>query len=75
MQRPDPIRSAQPPDGTDPTQSHPAVPDHGENSASTLVEAPRKGTVSPLEAHDFPDGGGSGGASAFSRRRVRPRRS
>jgi len=58
--------------GERPTSSVPAQPDHGENSASTLVEAPvgsrRKG---PLDPHDFPDGGGSGGAEAFSRRRMK----
>lgn len=60
--------------GERPTSSVPAQPDHGENSASTIVEAPqtqrrRKG---PLDPHDFPDGGGSGGAEAFRRSRVRP---
>lgn len=58
--------------GERPTSSVPARPDHGENSASTIVEVPvvgrrRKG---PLDPHDFPDGGGSGGAEAFSRRRL-----
>lgn len=57
--------------GERPTSSVPARPDHGENSASTIVEAPvggrRKG---PLDPHDFPDGGGSGGAEAFSRQRL-----
>ena len=57
--------------GERPTSSVPAKPDHGENSSSTIIEAPmpprrRK----KLEAHDFPDGGGSGGAEAFSRRRM-----
>lgn len=59
--------------GERPTSSVPAQSDHGDNSASTLVEAPagaiRKG---PLDPHDFPDGGGSGGAEAFSRRRTKP---
>jgi hypothetical protein len=27
-----------------------------------------------LKGHDFPDGGGSGGAEAFSRRRLKRRR-
>lgn len=72
MARPDPTRSAQSPDGSAPTRSPPATQDHGENSTSTLIEAPRKGPGSPLDAHDFPDGGGSGGASAFRRRRIRP---
>jgi hypothetical protein len=59
--------------GERPTSSVPAKPDHGENSSSTLVEAPlpqrRKGALDP---HDFPDGGGSGGAEAFSRERTKP---
>lgn len=59
--------------GERPTSSVPAQPDHGENSASTIVEAPqsarRKG---PLDPHDFPDGGGSGGAEAFRRERRKP---
>ena len=63
--------------GERPTSSVPAGPDHGENSASTIVEAPlgakRKGK-GPLDPHDFPDGGGSGGAEAFSRRRLDDRR-
>jgi hypothetical protein len=56
--------------GERPTSSVPAKPDHGENSASTIVEAPIKGKRR-LDAHDFPDGGGSGGAESFSRRRIR----
>jgi hypothetical protein len=56
--------------GERPTSSVPATPDHGENSASTLVEAPQKPQRGRLDAHDFPDGGGSGGAEAFSRRRL-----
>jgi hypothetical protein len=59
--------------GEQPTASVPAKPDHGENSASTIVEAPqavkKKG---PLDPHDFPDGGGSGGAEAFRRSRSKP---
>lgn len=60
--------------GDAPTQSGPAPakPDHGENSASTIVEAPLRPRRGRLDAHDFPDGGGSGGAEAFSRRRVKP---
>lgn len=58
--------------GERPTSSVPAKPDHGENSASTLIEAPLPATRGGrLDAHDFPDGGGSGGAEAFSRRRLR----
>lgn len=63
-------RSSRARQGELPTASVPARPDHGENSASTLVEAPRK-PGRRLDAHDFPDGGGSGGAEAFSRKRLR----
>lgn len=57
--------------GADTTRSAPAKPDHGESSASTLIEAPLK-RKNPLDAHNFPDGGGSGGAEAFRRTRVKP---
>ena len=57
--------------GEAPTHSVPAQPDHGENSASALIEAPVPRGGDPLVAHDFPDGGGSGGAEAFSRKRLR----
>ena len=57
--------------GDAPTESVPAKPDHGENSASTIVEAPLAKQRDPLVAHDFPDGGGSGGAESFSRQRLR----
>ncbi|MEJ5988823.1 hypothetical protein WG902_02400 [Ramlibacter sp. PS3R-8] len=56
--------------GERPTSSVPAKPDHGENSSSTLVEAPISKRRKKLDAHDFPDGGGSGGAEAFSRKRL-----
>lgn len=56
--------------GDAPTRSAPATADHGENSASTIVEAPLPRRRDPLQAHDFPDGGGSEGAEAFSRRRL-----
>ncbi len=49
------------------TSSVPAKPDHGENSASTVIEAPQKKGRGNLDAHAFPDGGGSGGAQAFRR--------
>lgn len=58
--------------GERPTSSVPAKPDHGENSASTLVEAPLPRKRGRLDAHDFPDGGGSGGAERFSRARTKP---
>jgi hypothetical protein len=59
--------------GERPTSSVPAKPDHGENSASTVTEAPQVPlTKRRLDPHDFPDGGGSGGAEAFSRRRTKP---
>jgi hypothetical protein len=56
--------------GETPTSSVPAKPDHGENSASTIIEAPLQPKERGKDAHDFPDGGGSGGAEAFSRRHV-----
>ncbi|MDB5956634.1 hypothetical protein [Ramlibacter sp.] len=59
--------------GERPTSSVPAKPDHGENSASTIMEAPQAPAPKPrLDPHDFPDGAGSGGAEAFSRRRTKP---
>ena len=57
--------------GERPTSSVPARPDHGENSSSTLIEAPQGRKRDRLDAHDFADGGGSGGAEAFSRRRTK----
>ena len=57
--------------GEAPTRSVPAKPDHGENSASAIIEAPQGKRRDPLVAHDFPDGGGSGGAEAFSRKRLK----
>jgi hypothetical protein len=65
-------RSSRAKRGERPTSSVPAKPDHGENSASTIVEAPLAPRRGRLDAHDFADGGGSGGAEAFSRRRTRP---
>jgi hypothetical protein len=56
--------------GEAPTASVPAQPDHGENSSSTITEAPQKKGRDPLDPHDFPDGGGSGGAERFSRKRL-----
>lgn len=56
--------------GERPTSSVPAQPDHGENSSSTVIEAPMSPRKKKLDAHDFPDGGGSGGAEAFSRKRL-----
>ncbi len=59
--------------GDAPTASVPAISDIGENSASELIEAPQPRTTQrdPLRAHDFADGGGSGGAERFSRKRLR----
>lgn len=54
----------------DTTSSVPAKPDHGESSASTIIEAPLK-RRNPLDPHDFPDGGGSGGAERFRRSRAK----
>ncbi|HVZ43228.1 MAG TPA: hypothetical protein VHA82_05410 [Ramlibacter sp.] len=55
--------------GDAPTRSAAAAVDHGENSASEIIEAPLKPARNPLTAHEFADGGGSGGAEAFRRRR------
>jgi hypothetical protein len=49
----------------------PARPDQGENSSSTLIEAPLKPRKGKLDPHDFADGGGSGGAEAYSRRNTK----
>jgi len=57
--------------GERPTSSVPARPDAGENSSSTLVEAPQQPGKGKLDPHDFADGGGSGGAEAYSRRKTR----
>jgi hypothetical protein len=58
--------------GDAPTSSVPARNDIGENSASELIEAPqKKGQRNPLDAHDFADGGGGGGAERFSRARLK----
>jgi hypothetical protein len=57
--------------GEQPTSSVPARSDIGENSASELIEWPQKRTRDPLDAHDFADGGGSGGAEAYRRSRAK----
>lgn len=57
--------------GDQPTTSVPAPSDIGENSASELIESPQGPDRDPLDPHDFADGGGSGGAEAFSRARVK----
>ncbi len=60
--------------GETPTSSVSARSDIGENSASELVESPVKpGRKNPLDPHDFADGGGGGGAEAFSRAKRKPR--
>ena len=41
------------------------------SSASELIESPQKRTRDPLDAHDFADGGGSGGAEAYRRSRAK----
>ncbi len=48
----------------------PAKSDIGGNSASELVESPLAPGHDPLDAHDFADGGGGGGAEAFSRSKL-----
>ncbi len=57
--------------GEQPTASIPASNQRGDNSSSELIEAPLR-RRNPLDAHEFGDGGGSGGAEAF-RRTARPR--
>jgi hypothetical protein len=43
--------------------------DNTDNSSSTLIEAPvQRGKKSPLDQHEFSDGGGGGGAEAFRRK-------
>jgi hypothetical protein len=59
--------------GDAPTSSVPARSDIGENSASELVESPQRKKRDPLDAHDFADGGGSGGAERFRRTRTKRR--
>ena len=56
--------------GEDPTDSGPAIPTAGDNSASTVIEAPQQRKRGELDPHDFPNGGGSGGAEAFSRKNL-----
>mgnify|MGYP005806150583 CR=1 FL=1 len=58
--------------GDQPTSSVPARNHIGENSASELVESPLPPGHDPLDQHDFADGGGSGGAEAFRRSRLKP---
>ncbi len=53
------------------TSSLPATPEHGENSASIVIEAPQKLRRNKLDAHDFPEDGGSGGVEASRRENVR----
>ena len=60
--------------GDAPTASVPARSDIGENTASELIEAPQRKKRDPLDAHDFADGGGSGGAERFSRLRTKKKR-
>jgi hypothetical protein len=59
------------PNGGFPTSSVPAISDIGENSASEIIEAPQKPARNKLDPHDFADGGGGGGAEAFSRKKTR----
>lgn len=59
------------PEGAFPTRSVPAASDIGENSASGLIETPQKPGKDPLDAHEFADGGGSGGAEGYSRKNTK----
>jgi hypothetical protein len=56
---------------TGPSGTVPATNTDGDNSASELIEAPQPPGRNPLARHDFADGGGSGGAEAFRRSRVK----
>jgi hypothetical protein len=75
MERRDDTKPKQPNGGDAPTSSVPARSDIGENSASELIESPQRKGRAPLDPHDFPDGGGSGGAERFSRTRTKSRSS
>ena len=60
--------------GEGPTKSVPAISDIsdiGENSASGIIEAPQEPVPGKLDPHDFADGGGGGGAEAFSRKKIK----
>ena len=59
--------------GEQSASSMPARSGIGDNSASELVESPLAPGHNPLDPHDFPDGGGSGGAEAFRRSRRKRR--
>ncbi|RYX98054.1 MAG: hypothetical protein EOO28_00485 [Comamonadaceae bacterium] len=60
--------------GDAPTSSVPPQVDESDNGASLLIESPvtypgqhAGEPKAPPKRHDFPDGGGSGGAEAFRR--------
>lgn len=57
--------------GERPASTVPASSDIGANSASEIIEAPQKPAPGKLDPHDFADGGGGGGAEAFSRRKTK----
>ena len=57
--------------GEGPTKSVPAISDIGETSASGIIEAPQEPVPGKLDPHDFADGGGGGGAEAFSRKKIK----
>lgn len=59
------------PGGGGQTSSPPATSGIGQNSASGIIEAPQKARRGKLDPHDFADGGGGGGAEAFSRRKTK----
>ncbi len=48
-----------------------APTDADENSASELIESPQRPGHAKLDPHDFADGGGGGGAEAFSRKKTK----
>ena len=63
--------------GEGPTKSVPAISDISdisdidENSVSGIIEAPQEPVPGKLNPHDFADGGGGGGAEAFSRKKIK----
>ncbi len=70
MARNSSTRPTRPKTGEPPAASVPANTDNSENTASNLIEAPLTPAAKPrLRQHDFPDGGGSGGAEAYRRRK------
>lgn len=70
----DPKPTTVPRDAGGPAPSPPVASEPGGTrtgsgtEADSGTEGPQAGGGVPLEAHDFPSGGGSGGAQAYSRK-------